>query len=738
MPSESHDSSAMRNERISTVERMDVKRGCARRSFPRASSRVVGRFFRRAMALLLVSLSGISPLGVAQKKQKLDRVYREWLERDAVYIITKDERDAFLRLATDGARDKFIESFWEIRNPTPGSPTNTYKDEIYQRIAFADARFGVGSGLEGWRTDRGHAYITLGPPQQKEVFRNSANLYPLEIWFYGGANSALPPFFYVMFYQREGSGDYRFYSPYTDGPDKLVTGVEAINSRSSALRLIRNSAGPEVARISLSLLPDEPVDEATGITSLESDILLNNIKNLANLPANRDEINRRRSMRESVTAQILLEGHNLDVVTFPARDSHGLTRIDYAIRLHDPGDLSVTEETDARYTYSVEVRVRVFDTNNKLIFTQQKTVADSFSKKRLDTIKDKVFGYQGMLPLPSGKYLLDFQFTDWSKKTSYHTAREVEVPVPAKDRLVVPGVMPFLSAESVDPGLADLTPFTVGGVQFTPMPKSAPTLGPGTNLQIVYQIWAPAKDPRIDAGKKLQVEYAFGRPAASGSTTKIKDEVGLDQFDAFGSLVTGKKVSLEQKSVGNYMLTVSVNDSETKQTGFGTVNFKILDVPSAWEPWDVLEPGIAQDAEKGVLDQQRGLCYWTFGRFDEARVWFRHALQLDHSNDTARARLVDAYFSKKDYAAVVSLYSDAGVTEATDSETLLRIATSLEKQGKTPQAISVIEAALPSRPEEGPLYLALAQYYGELGNTQRAAELARKGKSFLVPEPTRH
>src|SRR5437667_8938906 len=361
--------------------------------------------FRRAIVLLAAILFACSGICSGQKKQKLEKNDRSWLERDVAYIITKDERDAFLKLTTDEAREKFIETFWEIRNPSPGSPTNTYKDEIYQRIAFADARFGIGSGVEGWRTDRGRTYITLGPPQQKQVLRNSANLYPLEIWFYGAANPALPPFFYVMFYQREGSGDYRFYSPYTDGPDKLVTGVEAINSRSSALRLIRNSAGPEVARISLSLLPDEPVDEATGITSLESDILLNNIKNLANLPANRDEINRRRSMRESVTSQILLEGHNLDVVTFPARDSHGLTRIDYAIRLHDPADLSVTEETDARYAYSVEVRVRVFDANNKLIFTQQKTVADSFSKKRLDTIKDKVFGYEGVLPLPSGKYL---------------------------------------------------------------------------------------------------------------------------------------------------------------------------------------------------------------------------------------------------------------------------------------------------------------------------------------------
>ena len=692
---------------------------------------------RRGITLLAALLFACSGICLAQKKQKLEKNHRDWLERDVAYIITKDERDAFLKLTTDEAREKFIATFWEIRNPSPGSPTNTYKDEIYQRIAFADARFGIGSGVEGWRTDRGRTYITLGPPQQKQVFRNSANLYPLEIWFYGGANPALPPFFYVMFYQREGSGDYRFYSPYTDGPDKLATGVEAINSRSAALRMIRNSAGPEVARISLSLLPDEPVDETTGIVSLESDILLNSIKNLPNLPANRDDILRRRTNRETVTSRLVLEGHNLDIVTFPARDSRGLTRLDYALHLASPSDLSLTEEKDERYSYSVEVRVRVFSAENKLIFTQQKSVADAITKKRLDTIKDKVFGYQGTLPLPAGKYRLEFQFTDWSKKTAFHTVREVSIPMPPKDALVVPGVLPFLSAENADPGLADLMPFAIGGVQFTPLPSSAPTLAPGTNLQVVYQIWAPAADPRENLGKKLDVEYAFGRPAAPGSATKVKDEISREQFDAAGSLVTGKKLSLEQQSSGSYILNVTVNDPETRHGGFATMNFKVLDAPSPPEPWDVREPGIAQDAEKGILDQQRGLCYWALGQFDEARAWFRRALQLDHSNDVARSRLVGAYFSKKDYAAVVSLFSDAGVTETTDSETLLRIATSMEKRGNAPEAISILEKALLSRPEEGPFYLALAQYYTEIGNPQKAADLTEKGKSLLIEEPAK-
>jgi len=100
--------------------------------------------------------------------------------------------------------------------------------------------------------------------------------------------------------------------------------------------------------------------------------------------------------------------------------------------------------------------------------------------------------------------------------------REISIPSLAKDSLVVPSVLPFLSAENADPGLADLMPFSVGGVQFTPMSSSAPTLVQGSNLQVVYQIWTPASNPRENLGKKLDVEYAFGRPAAPAVPPKSK------------------------------------------------------------------------------------------------------------------------------------------------------------------------------------------------------------------------
>jgi len=669
----------------------------------------------------------------AQGKQKLDKNYKNWLERDVAYIMNKDERDEFLRLTTNEARDKFIEQFWEVRNPEPGSPTNSYKDEIYRRIAFANARFGAGSGAEGWRSDRGRTYITLGEPQQKQVLPNSANLYPIQIWFYANPNPSLPTAFYVMFYQRDGGGDYRFYSPYMDGPDKLVTGVEAINSPAAALKLINSSVGPEVARISLSLLPDEPVDLNSGQRSLESDILLDRIKSLPNLPESRSEIARRRSLKESVTSRFLLDEKRLEIVTFPARDSRGVTRLDYAVRLHSPSDLALTKEDDGRFSYSIEVRVIVFSPENKPIFTQQKTLKESIDKKSLERIQDKVFGYQGSLPLPPGKYLLDFQLTDWSKKAAYNTHREVSIPA-GNDSLIIPAILPFLSAEEVDPALSDLTPFTFGGVKFNPMANPSPTLAPGTNLQVMYQVWSPPKDPRQYAGQRLQIDYALGRPAAPGSVTHVKDELSMEQFDVRGNIVTGKKLSLEQQAPGNYLLSLTVNRPGSNEHAFANAKFRILDAESAPAPWDVLEPGISQDAETGILDQQRGLCYLAQGEPDQARGWLRRSLQLNHANDPARARLVDAYFARKDYAAVVSLYHDASVTDSTDSETLLRIATSLEKTGKPKDAISLLEGALHGRPEDGALYLALSGYYDRIGNPQKADELARKGKSYLTPD----
>jgi GWxTD domain-containing protein len=696
-----------------------------------------GLFYKVLALSLLLALalaSGIAQAGQKNKnknKDGLEKNYSDWLNRDVAYIITKQERKAFLVLTSDDARDDFIERFWAIRNPDPGSPANTYKDEIYERIAYADAHFGVGSGGQGWRSDRGRTYITLGAPQQISKYYGAPNLRPIEIWFYSSINPALPSFFYVMFYQPNSMGEFEYYSPYMDGPDKLVTGMEAINDPQSALKLIQSSVGPEVARIAQTLIPSEPLDP-DGRIGLQSDMMLSTLRNLANTPYNLEELDRRRGMSENVTAQLIVNANRLDMVVLPVRDARGLTRLDYAVRLRDPGDLTLTKGEDGHYTYAIEVRVRVLTADKQLVFTQQKAVSGSLDQRGLDEIEHRPFGYQGILPLPPGKYHLDFLITDWTKQVGYHGERDVEIPGNTATTFVIPALLPFSVAERVDPAKDGTIPFGIAGVRFKPLETSPLLFNPDTYLNVAYQIWAPPKDPQQGAGQSLLVEYAFGEPAASNNTTVLKDTVDMGEFTSSGALVNGKKISLFGKPEGNYLLTVSVSHPGTPQKAYSSLSFQISGDVAAEPPWDVDAPEIDTDLAKGVFDLDRALCYLAQDNAGQARIWFRLALSKDHGDDIARAHLVQAYYTLNAYPAVVSLFNDAGVTDHTEPGTITQIAESFLKTGNTSKAVSLLQDAIRTSPEDGPLYLALADCYQQMGKQQEALEMVHKGQSLLT------
>ncbi len=100
-------------------------------------------------------------------EKELATPYKKWLEEEVPYIITDEERSAFLRLQTNEEREQFIEGFWQRRDPTPDTVENEFKEEHYRRIAYANERFT--SGIPGWRTDRGRMYIMWGPPDNNET-----------------------------------------------------------------------------------------------------------------------------------------------------------------------------------------------------------------------------------------------------------------------------------------------------------------------------------------------------------------------------------------------------------------------------------------------------------------------------------------------------------------------------------------------------------------------------------------
>ncbi len=691
------------------------------------------RFAGATQIFVTAALLLAAGLGLATAADKLAPRHRTWLERDAAYILTKEEREAFLKLPSDEARDKFIERFWEVRNPTPGAPTNPYKEEHYQRIEYANQYFAQGSGAEGWRTDRGRVYITLGPPQQRAFYTGYQKIRPMEIWFYSSVHPALAPFFYVVFYQRETIGDYRLYSPYFDGPEKLVTTLRVANDRMGSLKVIDQEAGREVARTVLSLLPDEPVDLQTATTSLQSDLLLSNIRNLANHPLSKADLDRRRQILESVTSRLILGGEFLNVLAVPLRDSNGNTNLHYVLRVKRPEDFAVGQAGDGRYYYSVSVTARVYGPDNKLVFTQEKSLSRYFDKSQLEQIKGKIFGYEGWLPLPPGKYKLEFLLTNVLKQTAFRAEKEVVVPEAPSQGLRLTPVVPFSEAEAVDPARANLTPFSAAGVRFSPVFGQELNLAPGQDLKIFYQIWAPAGDPGSRRGKKLMVEYVYGRPGVPGDTKVVREEMLQEQFDSAGSLVSGKKISLVDLLVGNYLLTVNVSDPETQQKANATLGFRISNTPSSSPAWDIYDEEMVEEARKGMLDYQRGLCYLALGEKERAIEWFGKALQKSPAQEQARAQLVDLYFARQDFARIADLYARGGITAQTKEQTILRMAESLDKMGNTRKAIELLESALHVQSASGPLYLALAGYYQRLGDLQKAGELERKGKALMAP-----
>jgi GWxTD domain-containing protein len=196
----------------------------------------------RALVICLFSLFLFLPLASAQQGQdpgappapqkldketkrkmkrtlkELDNAYKQWLTEDVVYIISPEERNAFLQLDTNEEREQFIEQFWLRRSSNPDLPDNDFKEEHYRRIAYANEHYA--SGIPGWKTDRGRMYIMWGPPDETdshptggtydrpmEEGGGSTTTYPWETWRWryleGIGENVI-----IEFVDPSGSGEY--------------------------------------------------------------------------------------------------------------------------------------------------------------------------------------------------------------------------------------------------------------------------------------------------------------------------------------------------------------------------------------------------------------------------------------------------------------------------------------------------------------------------------------------------
>ncbi len=150
--------------------------------------------------------------------KELEGPYKSWLNEDVVYIISPEERTAFLQLETNEEREQFIEQFWLRRSSNPDLPANDFKEEHYRRIAYANEHYA--SGIPGWKTDRGRIYIMWGPPDEIESHPTggtydrpmeegggSTTTYPWETWRYRYLEG-IQENVILEFVDPSGSGEY--------------------------------------------------------------------------------------------------------------------------------------------------------------------------------------------------------------------------------------------------------------------------------------------------------------------------------------------------------------------------------------------------------------------------------------------------------------------------------------------------------------------------------------------------
>lgn len=120
--------------------------------------------------------------------------------RQMEYIAWDINLRKILKKKEEKQKDFFVD-FWKQRDPTPNTAKNEVMEEYYKRIGYANRYFST-SFRDGWETDMGMVYVTLGPPDDIERYPYEPNLKPYEVWYYYNLNTKL------IFVDYKGFGEY--------------------------------------------------------------------------------------------------------------------------------------------------------------------------------------------------------------------------------------------------------------------------------------------------------------------------------------------------------------------------------------------------------------------------------------------------------------------------------------------------------------------------------------------------
>jgi GWxTD domain-containing protein len=517
------------------------------------------------------------PLSQKDRKQqarefaKESAPYNTWLTEEVIYIITKEERDAFLRLTTNEEREQFIEEFWRRRNPDPDSPENTYREEHYRRIAYANERFS--SGIPGWKTDRGHIFILWGPPDEidshptggtydrpPEQGGGSTTTYPWELWRYRhledfGDNIELE------FVDPSGSGEYHLTM---DPGEKDALAKVPGAGLSTCEQLGLCSKAQRFTNTNGTTLPAPLGGLSAGLD--EFDIIDRYFK--AQRPPEHFK-----DLAAMVTVTILRNQIHMDYRFDFLRVTHDSVLVPITLQVANR-DLSFKGK-DGVQSAVLNLYGRITTLSGRVVQTFEDVVSRDFPDSLFQSSMNLSSIYQKSVPLRSGLYRLDVVLKDAQSGNVGVIDAALRVPLYEEESLDASSLILADQIRPVPTSQVGLGPFVLGSYKVRP--RINPEFSPAGKMGIFLQLY----NLKLDAqSHKTNVSVAY-RILKDHQQVWKQDESSEQLQQSREQITLERNLPLSSLSPGHYSLEVYVIDLLTNQTVTRTAEFTVLPLPTA-------------------------------------------------------------------------------------------------------------------------------------------------------------
>ena len=499
-------------------------------------------------------------------KEELKGTYKKWLDEDVHWIITDTELKAFKSLTNDEERDSFIEAFWQRRNPNPDSPENEFREEHYRRIAYANEHFAAGK--PGWKTDRGHIYISFGKPDSTDT-HPSGGTYDRPMEEGGGQTSTFP--FEVWHYRYlEGIGD----NIDIEFVDTCMCGdyhMTIDRSEKDALKHVPGAGQTLYEQSGQSKQADRfsgGLEQlgAGPMSSQNQSKQFDRLDRYAKLMAP-PEI-KFKDLESFMTTSKILTGPPFlfDVRTDYVKVTNDTILVPVTLQIKNQ-DITFTNK-DGVAMGTVNILGRVSNLNHKAIQTFEDTVSVQVPSELLARKRADQSVYWKSLPLRPGLYKVDIVIKDVNNPDHIgRWQRSLNVPAYDDDRLASSSLILASSMERVPSKDIGAGNFIIGDTHITPRVPTGVgvpvTFHRGQNLNFWMQVYNLGIDEKSKQnGATIEYEILdLGTNKAILETQELtsKTNPNADQ------VTIEKSLPLASLQPGKYQVNIKVNDGITKQ-----------------------------------------------------------------------------------------------------------------------------------------------------------------------------